>query len=84
MPLLVGLDGVKKMSKSLGNYVGISEAPSEMFGKLMSISDELMPTYYELCTDVAMDEVRALTNSGPNSSPRGQKAAGAGNHCAVS
>ncbi len=46
MPLLVGLDGVKKMSKSLGNYVGISEAPSEMFGKLMSISDELMPTYY--------------------------------------
>jgi tyrosyl-tRNA synthetase len=63
MPLLVGLDGVKKMSKSLGNYVGISEAPSEMFGKLMSIGDELMPTYYELCTDVPMDEVRALTDS---------------------
>ncbi len=63
MPLLVGLDGVKKMSKSLGNYVGISEAPSEMFGKLMSVSDELMPTYYELCTDVPMDEVRTLTNS---------------------
>ena len=63
MPLLVGLDGVKKMSKSLGNYVGISEAPSEMFGKLMSISDALMPTYFELCTDVPMDEVRALTDS---------------------
>ena len=62
MPLLVGLDGVKKMSKSLGNYVGISELPSEMFGKLMSIGDELMPTYYELCTDVPMDEVRALTD----------------------
>lgn len=63
MPLLVGLDGVKKMSKSLGNYVGISEAPSEMFGKLMSISDALMPTYYEMCTDVPLDEVRTLTDS---------------------
>ena len=63
MPLLVGLDGVKKMSKSLGNYVGISEAPPVMFGKLMSLSDELMPMYYELCTDVPMDEVRTLTNS---------------------
>ena len=63
MPLLVGLDGVKKMSKSLGNYVGISEPPIEMFGKLMSLSDELMPMYYELCTDVPMDEVATLTNS---------------------
>lgn len=63
MPLLVGLDGVKKMSKSLGNYVGISEAPSEMFGKLMSISDALMPTYYEMCTDVPLDEVKTLTDS---------------------
>ena len=48
MPLLVGLDGVNKMSKSLGNYVGITEAPREMFGKLMSVSDELMWRYYEL------------------------------------
>ncbi len=64
MPLLVGLDGVKKMSKSLGNYVGISEPPMEIFGKLMSIGDGLMPTYYELCTDVPMDEVRVLTNAG--------------------
>jgi tyrosyl-tRNA synthetase len=63
MPLLVGLDGVKKMSKSLGNYVGISEPPAEMFGKLMSLSDELMPMYFELCTDVSMDEVAALTSS---------------------
>ncbi|MFZ0909555.1 MAG: tyrosine--tRNA ligase, partial [Candidatus Acidiferrales bacterium] len=53
MPILVGLDGERKMSKSLGNCVGISEAPGEMFGKLMSISDELMWSYYELLTDFA-------------------------------
>jgi tyrosyl-tRNA synthetase len=51
MPILVGLDGERKMSKSLGNYVGITEAPEEMFGKIMSISDELMWSYYELLTD---------------------------------
>jgi tyrosyl-tRNA synthetase len=51
MPILVGLDGERKMSKSLGNYVGITEAAGEMFGKLMSISDELMWPYYELLTD---------------------------------
>jgi tyrosyl-tRNA synthetase len=51
MPILVGLDGAKKMSKSLGNYVGITESPNEMFGKLMSISDDLMWSYYELVTD---------------------------------
>jgi tyrosyl-tRNA synthetase len=53
MPILVGLDGERKMSKSLGNYVGITEAPGEMFGKLMSISDDLMWSYYELLTDFA-------------------------------
>src|SRR5690349_17439124 len=53
MPILVGLDGAKKMSKSLGNYVGITEPPNEMFGKLMSISDDLMWSYYELVTDFA-------------------------------
>jgi tyrosyl-tRNA synthetase len=53
MPILVGLDGAKKMSKSLGNYVGITESPNEMFGKLMSISDDLMWSYYELLTDFA-------------------------------
>ncbi len=63
MPLLVGLDGVKKMSKSLGNYVGIDEPAPAMFGKLMSITDEMMPSYYELCTDVPLDEVRRLTDS---------------------
>ena len=58
MPLLVGLDGAEKMSKSLGNYVGIYEPPSEMYAKLMSISDELMFTYFELATDVPLDEIR--------------------------
>ena len=53
MPILVGLDGERKMSKSLGNYVGITEAPCEIFGKLMSISDDLMWSYYELLTDFA-------------------------------
>src|SRR5271170_118681 len=51
MPILVGLDGQRKMSKSLGNYIGITEAPQDIFGKVMSISDELMWTYYELVTD---------------------------------
>jgi tyrosyl-tRNA synthetase len=59
-PLLEGLDGVQKMSKSLGNYIGIDEEPSEMFGKIMSISDELMWKYYELLTDVGVDEINAL------------------------
>ena len=57
MPLLEGLDGVEKMSKSLGNYVGINERPEEIFGKLMSISDELMYRYYELLTDVSSDQI---------------------------
>ena len=57
MPLLEGLDGVEKMSKSYGNYVGIAEAPSEMFGKLMSVSDELMWRYFELLTDLPLSEV---------------------------
>ena len=51
LPILVGLDGQRKMSKTLGNYVGITETPGQMFGKLMSISDELMWSYYELLTD---------------------------------
>src|SRR5208282_3817998 len=60
MPILVGLDGHRKMSKSLGNYVGITEPPDEMFGKIMSISDELMWSYYDLLTDVPNAELRAL------------------------
>lgn len=60
MPLLEGLDGVKKMSKSAGNYIGISEAPTEMFGKIMSVSDELMWRYYELLSFRPMDEIRGF------------------------
>jgi tyrosyl-tRNA synthetase len=60
MPILVGLDGERKMSKSLGNYVGITEAPGEMFGKLMSIPDDLMWSYYELATDRTPKEIAEL------------------------
>ena len=60
MPLLEGLDGVEKMSKSLGNYVGVTEPPAEMFGKLMSITDELMFRYYELLTDMSLTEIGTL------------------------
>src|SRR5262250_1242155 len=60
MPILVGLDGERKMSKSLGNYVGIAEAPAEMFGKIMSIPDELMWIYYELVTDRTPQEIAEL------------------------
>jgi tyrosyl-tRNA synthetase len=60
MPLLEGTDGVQKMSKSLGNYIGINEPPAEIFGKVMSISDELMWRYYELLTDVTVPEIEAM------------------------
>jgi len=60
MPILVGLDGQRKMSKSLGNYVGITEPPGEMFGKMMSIPDELMWSYYELVTDRTPQEIESL------------------------
>jgi len=66
-PLLEGLDGTDKMSKSLDNYVGIFEDPKGMYGKLLSISDDLMWRYYELCTDVSLDSIRdmkALVKSG--------------------
>jgi len=59
-PLLEGLDGVQKMSKSLNNYIGIDEAPNEMFGKVMSISDDLMWKYYELLTDLTEPEISDL------------------------
>jgi len=60
MPLLEGLDGVNKMSKSLNNYVGVAEAAKEQFGKLMSISDDLMIKYYELLTDADLVEIKAM------------------------
>ena len=59
-PLLEGTDGVQKMSKSLGNYIGINENPKEQFGKVMSISDELMYRYYELLTDIPLAEIQTL------------------------
>ena len=61
MPILEGLDGVQKMSKSLGNYIGISEAPSEMYGKAMSIPDELMMRYFMLVTDMNIEEQEQLS-----------------------
>jgi tyrosyl-tRNA synthetase len=60
VPLLVGTDGEQKMSKSYGNYVGVSDEPGDMFGKIMSIPDELMVTYMELVTDASVREVKAL------------------------
>jgi len=60
MPLLEGLDGVRKMSKSYGNYIGIDEPPMEIFGKLMSVSDNLMWRYYELLSARSLDEIAAL------------------------
>ncbi len=60
LPLLEGTDGVRKMSKSLGNYIGIQEPPSEIFGKVMSISDDLMIRYYELLTDHDLSAVRSM------------------------
>ncbi len=62
MPLLEGTDGVRKMSKSYGNYIGIHEPPQEIYGKVMSISDDLMWRYYELLTDVAVAEIDKMKN----------------------
>ncbi len=66
MPILVGLDGARKMSKSLGNYIGITEMPQEMFGKLMSIPDELMWKYYALVTDRTDKEIADLKSEVAN------------------
>ncbi len=60
MPILVGLDGVQKMSKSKGNYIGVTDEPNDMFGKVMSIPDELMENYFTLLTDLPMDKVAEL------------------------
>jgi tyrosyl-tRNA synthetase len=62
MPILEGLDGVQKMSKSLNNYIGINEPAKDMFGKIMSISDKLMFRYYELLTDISIDEINKMKN----------------------
>ena len=65
VPILEGLDGVQKMSKSLGNYVGITEPPADMYGKLMSVSDALMFRYFELVTRVPESEIAALRRLHP-------------------
>jgi tyrosyl-tRNA synthetase len=76
MPLLEGTDGVQKMSKSLGNYIGINEPPAEIFGKVMSISDDLMWRYYELLTDLTVDKIASLQRAGESGerNPRDIKA----------
>jgi len=70
MPLLEGLDGIEKMSKSLGNYIGINEAPGAIFGKVMSISDELMWKYYLLVTDLTPDEIAKKRDAHPMDAKR--------------
>jgi len=71
MPILEGLDGVQKMSKSLGNYVGITETPTEMFLKLMQLPDSMIRRYFELCTEVPLDQVEArLGTENPRDSKR--------------
>ena len=74
MPLLEGLDGVQKMSKSLNNYIGITDAPSEMFGKIMSISDDLMWRYYDLLSFKSIEEIDAIKQTvADGSNPRDAK-----------
>lgn len=68
MPIIEGLDGVQKMSKSLGNYIGIDESPKEMYGKTMSLPDELMVRYFELVTSVPLEEVRSIATGLANES----------------
>jgi tyrosyl-tRNA synthetase len=60
MPILEGLDGVQKMSKSLGNYIGVTDAPNDMFGKVLSISDDLMWRFYELLSTKTLEEIATL------------------------
>jgi len=73
MKYLIGLDGKEKMSKSLGNYIAIDEAPGEMYGKVMSIPDNLIMQYYELCTDVSNEDLKGIENK-IGSNPRNAKA----------
>jgi tyrosyl-tRNA synthetase len=62
MPILIGLDGKEKMSKSKGNYIGITDEPNDMFGKIMSISDEMMENYFTLLTDLSAERITELVN----------------------
>lgn len=74
-PLLVGLDGTHKMSKSLDNYVGLTDKPADMFGKIMSLPDSLIGPYFELCTDVPLEQIKAVVNDiAQGANPRDTKA----------
>ena len=84
MPLLEGTDGVQKMSKSYGNYIGITEAPQEMFGKVMSISDDLMWRYYELLTDVTVARSTRLKRDVAKRRSASHEAQAGARHCASS
>ena len=66
VPLLVGTDGVKKMSKSYGNYIGLTDEPNDMFGKVMSIADEIVPMYYRLCSTLSIEEMDAIDEAFAN------------------
>ena len=83
VPLLVGLDGVKKMSKSYGNYVGLTDEPKEMFGKLMSINDDIIPMYFRLCSTLSVDEIDEIDAAFANGTadPYAMKRALARNIC---
>jgi tyrosyl-tRNA synthetase len=70
MPLLEGTDGVQKMSQSLGNYIAITEAPNDIFGKVMRVPDEIMPKYFRLATAVAPDEIDAIVRGRPEEAKR--------------
>ncbi len=74
MPLLEGLDGVNKMSKSLGNYIGVTDAPNDMFGKILSISDELMWRYYELLSSKSLDDIEKMKDDVAHGSMHPKKA----------
>jgi tyrosyl-tRNA synthetase len=67
MPLLVGTDGTEKMSKSYGNYIGIDDSPKDIFGKSLSIPDELIYSYFELGTDISSEELKEIKNNLANS-----------------
>lgn len=74
-PLLVGLDGTQKMSKSLDNYIGLTDAPADMYGKVMSLPDTLIGPYFELCTNVPLPEIKSVMNDIANgANPRDTKA----------
>jgi tyrosyl-tRNA synthetase len=77
MPLIEGTDGVRKMSQSLGNYIAVTEPPEEMFGKMMSIPDDLMEKYFRLTTELSADEIAALTESHTRPESRKRALAGA-------